>query len=175
MPGKKRVIDGQLLVMLGILASLGFVAWWRGGGALVSEGFQNGLSLVTRVGLIVLVSLVVAGIAEVLVPRHWVESAMGDSAGLRGIAIGVLAGAMTPAGPYVAMPIAAVLLRSGAGFGPVLAFVLAWSLLALHRLFAWEIPLMGLRFALIRFLLCLLIPFLLGWMASQFSDRVRMP
>ena len=110
-----------------------------------------------------------------MVGRANAQAPVGDSAGLRGIAIGVLAGAMTPAGPYVAMPIAAVLLRSGAGFGPVLAFVLAWSLLAIHRLFAWEIPLMGLRFALIRFLLWLLIPFLLGWIASQFSDRVRMP
>lgn len=175
MSEKKSVMDGQLLLMLGILAVLGLAAWWRGGSSLVTDGFHNGISLITRIGLIVLVSLLVAGVAEVLVPRSWVESAMGDSAGLRGIAIGALAGAMTPAGPYVAMPIAAVLMRSGAGLGPVVAFVVSWSLLAIHRLFAWEIPLMGLRFALVRFSLCLVLPFLLGWIASQFSDKVRMP
>jgi uncharacterized membrane protein YraQ (UPF0718 family) len=171
----KRLIDEQLLFMLAVLLLLGAVAWWRGGEAMVSEGFRNGLALVARVGLIVLVSLLVAGVAEVLVPRSWIEAAMGDAAGMRGVAIGVVAGAMTPAGPYVAMPIAAILMRSGAGTGPVVAFVASWSLLAVHRLFAWEIPLMGVRFAALRFGLCLLLPLLVGWLASQFGGRVRAP
>ena len=65
MSEKKRVMDGQLLLMLGILAVLGLAAWWRGGSSLLTDGLYNGASLVTRVGLIVLVSLLVAGVAEV--------------------------------------------------------------------------------------------------------------
>ena len=34
-------------------------------------------------------------------------------------------------------------IRTGAGAGPVVAFLSSWSLLALHRLVAWEVPILG--------------------------------
>ena len=75
----------------------------------------------------------------------------------------------TPAGPFVSMPIAAVMLRSGAALGPVVAFVTGWSLLALHRLVAFEVPILGLRFALFRWSLCLVLPVLAGLAARALS------
>jgi uncharacterized membrane protein YraQ (UPF0718 family) len=173
--GRKRLIDGQLLFMLAVLAALVAVGFWQGGGARVIEGLEGGGRLLVRIGLIVVVSLLVAGFAEVLVPKHWVQDALGEGSGLRGIATGVVAGAITPAGQYVAMPIAVVLLRSGAATAPVVAFLTAWSLLALHRLLAWEVPLLGVRFAATRWAICLLLPFLAGWVASFLQEKMRTP
>ncbi|NNL86745.1 MAG: hypothetical protein HKP27_13880 [Myxococcales bacterium] len=73
------------------------------------------------------------------------------------------------------MPIAVVLLRSGAATAPVVAFLTAWSLLALHRLLAWEVPLLGVRFAATRWAICLLLPFLAGWIASFLQAKMRTP
>ena len=113
--------------------------------------------------------MLAAGVVEVLIPREWIRESLGDQSGLRGILLGAAAGAITPAGPFVSMPIAAVMLRSGAALGPVVAFLTGWSLLAIHRLVAWEAPILGLRFALFRWALSLALPILAGLAARALS------
>ncbi len=162
---KPAVFDATLVVMLFVLAALAALAWWQGGRSLVAEGFQGGTRMVLRYALVIAVSLLAAGFAEVLVPREWVRETLGDDSGLRGILIATGAGVVTPAGPFVSMPIAAVLLRSGAGLGPVVAFLTGWSLLALHRFVAWEVPILGWNFALLRWGLSLGLPVLAGLLA----------
>jgi uncharacterized membrane protein YraQ (UPF0718 family) len=168
-PAARPVIDGQLLFLVALLAVLGALAWWRGGATLVSEGLVGGGSLLLRFSLVIAVSFLAAGFAEVLVPKGWVQEALGADSGLRGIVLASLAGVVTPAGPFVSMPIAAVLIRSGAAPGPVVAFLTGWSLLALHRLLAWEIPILGTRFALFRYAVSLLLPLLAGLIARALT------
>jgi uncharacterized membrane protein YraQ (UPF0718 family) len=163
------VINGTLLVLLGLLAVLVLLAWSRGGGALVQQGLSGGGTLLASYALIVAVSFLAAGFAEVLVPTEWVRRTLGDDSGLRGLAIASGAGMLTPAGPFVSMPIAAVMVRSGAGMGPVVAFLTSWSLLALHRFIAWEVPILGWRVALLRYGVCLVLPFVAGWLARLLS------
>jgi len=151
-------LDLNLMMMLCVLGALSYVAYQRGGGELLSLGLGNGARLLVRFGLIIVVSFLVAGLAERLVPHEWVERTLGDDAGVRGILLATVAGALTPSGPFVSMPIAAAMLRSGAGLGAVVAFLSGWSLLALHRFVAWEIPILGFRFALLRYAISLLLP-----------------
>lgn len=162
-------IDGQLLFLVALLLALAGVAWWRGGPGLVREGLFGGGALLLRFALVIAISFLAAGFAEVLVPRAWVEGALGRDSGLRGIVLATGAGALTPAGPFVSMPIAAVLLRSGAAAGPVVAFLTAWSLLAVHRLVAWEMPILGARFALFRYAVSILLPLVAGLVARALS------
>jgi hypothetical protein len=71
------------------------------------------------------------------------------------------------------MPLAAVMLRAGASGPVVVAFLTGWALLAVHRLVAWEIPILGFRFALVRWVLCLALPIaagLLARVASRFFE-----
>jgi hypothetical protein len=76
---------------------------------------------------------------------------------------------MTPAGPFVSLPIAAALRASGAGTAAIVAYLTAWSLLALHRLVAWEAPILGWPFALFRWSVSLALPFVAGLVARAFS------
>ena len=154
-----------LLVLLGILCGLVAFAYTRGGTALVSKGFGQGGRLLLEVGLLLVVSFLAAGFAQVLVPKEWVAGALGERSGFSGILFASAAGAAMPGGPYVALPIAATLAVRGAATGPVVAFVTAWSLLAVHRLIAWEIPILGARFALIRYAACLVLPVAAGMIA----------
>lgn len=165
MPARTRsriIFDPQLGLMLIILALLAALAWWRGGGPLLRKGLSDGGVLLARFAAIIAISFLAAGLAQALVPRAWVQAALGHGSGLRGILLATGAGIVTPAGPYVSMPIAAVLLRSGASPSAVVSFLTAWSLLALHRFVAWEVPIVGLRFALLRYGICLLLPILAG-------------
>ncbi|MEM4719063.1 MAG: hypothetical protein QW330_03300, partial [Nitrososphaerota archaeon] len=52
--------------------------------------------------------------------ERWIRLA---ESGLKGILIGTIAGGLAPGGPYVNLPLAAALLKSGAGMGTMVAFV----------------------------------------------------
>ena len=52
---------------------------------------------------------------------------------------------------------------------PVVAFLSSWSLLAVHRLVAWEVPILGWRLALLRYAACALLPIVAGFAARAIS------
>ncbi len=155
-------MDGTLLVVSALVLVLAALAWWRGGGELVRAGLVGGVGLLTRFGLVLVVSFLAAGLAEVLIPRDAIRGWLGGETGVRGILLATGAGMLTPSGPFVAFPIAAVLARSGAGAASLVAYVTGWALLALHRLVAWEVPILGARFALLRWGVSLALPVLAG-------------
>jgi len=162
-----RVLDATFLLLVAVLAALVALAHWRGGPDLVWKGLSGGGQLLARYALLVAVSLLAAGFAEVLIPREWIRESLGAETGLRGIVLATGMGIVTPSGPFVSMPVAAVMLRTGAGPGPVVAFVSAWGLLALHRFVAWEVPILGLRFAALRWGVSLALPVLAGLLARH--------
>jgi uncharacterized membrane protein YraQ (UPF0718 family) len=166
---KKRVIDGTLLALVAILVGLAALAWSRGGSAMVSEGLGTGWNLLLRFGPVIVVSFLAAGFADLLLPTEWVRAQLGADSGMRGIALATGAGILTPAGPFVSLPIAAVMIRTGAGTGPVVAFLSAWSLLAVHRFLAWEVPILGWRFAILRYATCALLPIVAGLLARALT------
>jgi uncharacterized membrane protein YraQ (UPF0718 family) len=158
----RTILDPQLGLMVLVLGLLAALAWWQGGAPLLRKGLSDGGALLLRFSAIIAISFLAAGLAQALVPRPWVQAALGHGSGVRGILLATGAGMVTPAGPYVSMPIAAILLRSGASPSAVVSFLTAWSLLALHRFVAWEVPIVGLRFALLRYGVSLLLPVLAG-------------
>jgi uncharacterized membrane protein YraQ (UPF0718 family) len=160
-----RMLDSTVWLLLALCAGLAALAWARGGAPLVVDGLAGGGRMIVRYALVIVISFVAAGFAEQLLPRAWLSQALGEGSGLRGILIASGLGVLTPAGPFVAMPIAAVMVRSGAAVGPVVAFLTGWALLALHRLLAWEVPLLGWRLALLRYGVSLGLPVLAGLLA----------
>jgi uncharacterized membrane protein YraQ (UPF0718 family) len=162
MPRGPGIFDTSLWVLLAVCALLAALAWARGGAPLVQQGLAGGGRMVLRYALVIAVSFVAAGFAELLLPQQWMRESLGATTGLRGIVLATGLGMLTPAGPFVAMPIAAVMVRAGAATGPVISFLTAWSLLALHRFVAWELPILGWRLASLRYAVCLAIPVLAG-------------
>ena len=67
----------------------------------------------------------------------------------------------------------AVLLKGGASVGAVTAYLSAWALLGVHRVLAFEIPILGWRFALLRFVSSLLAPVFVGFVAQWFDSRLQ--
>ena len=159
------MLDAQLLLMLGLALVLAALAWSRGGAGLLRAGLGEGVDQLLRYGLLIAVSFLAAGFAQVLIPTEWIRTGLGREAGLRGIALASAAGIATPAGPFVSLPIATTLLRGGADPASVVAYLTAWSLLAVHRLVAWEVPILGARFALVRYAICAALPIVAGLLA----------
>ena len=92
---------------------------------------------------------ILLGLLDVWVPREQMMRFMGPDSGLKG---GVLAFVMgsAAAGPlYAAFPIAAMLMRKGAGLVNVFIFIGAWSTTKIP-MFLFEYGALGVRFAVTR-------------------------
>ena len=163
-----KMFDGNFWIVFGLLIALCGVALGRGGTPLLGEALSGGTRLFIRFGAVIFLSFLVAGLAETLMPREWVAAALGEQSGVKGLLLASAAGAITPAGPFVSMPLAAGMLRSGAAPPAIIPFLSAWSLISVHRLYAWEVPILGAPFAITRWSLCLFVPVLVGWVARLF-------
>jgi hypothetical protein len=65
------MLDSSLWLMLGLCSLLGLLAYARGGAPLVQQGFEGGGRLILRYSLVIAVSFLAAGFAELLLPKAW--------------------------------------------------------------------------------------------------------
>ncbi len=117
-------------------------------------------------------AFIVAGMAQVLIPTEIISTWIGAESGFRGLLIGSALGSLTPGGPYVSLPIAAGLLRTGASIGTMVAFLTGWSLFSITRL-PLEIGLMGWKFMLIRLACVFFFPPIAGLIANKLFSGVN--
>ena len=159
-------------IVMGVLAiALTFLAYNRGGGEHIL-GLKSGGSMFIQIIPLLIFAMIIAGMVQVLIPQEMISKWVGAESGLRGLLIGTVMGGFTPGGPFVSMPVAAGLLRTGAGIGTMVAFMTTWSLLAVARL-PLEIGVMGWKFTLIRLACTFFFPPIAGFIASRFFSGVN--
>ena len=110
-------------------------------------------------------ALVAAGFMVMLIPAELIGRYLGEEAGLTGILIGSVAGLLVPSGGLVAFALAAAFASKGASTPALIAFLTGWSVFALHRIFIFEVPLLGARFTCMRAVSVLLLPPIAGGLA----------
>lgn len=152
-------------LVLGVMALvLLLLGLYRGQGEHLA-GLQNAWRMTLEIIPLLFFALVVAGMVQVLLPDTLITKWVGGQSGMRGILIGSAAGALCPGGPFVSLPIAAGLMRAGAGAGTMVAFMTGWSIWAVNRL-PMEIGILGWRFTMIRLVSTLILPPLAGVFAN---------
>ena len=158
-------------IIMGVIAIILFIlAYQKGGGEHVT-GLKSAGSLLLQVIPLLIFAFIIAGMVQVLIPSEFISKWIGAESGFRGIIMGTFFGSLTPGGPYVAMPIAAGLLQTGASIGTMVAFMTGWSLWAFTRL-PLEIGLMGWKFTAIRFACTFFFPIIAGLLANLFFSKV---
>ncbi|WP_157961741.1 hypothetical protein [Acuticoccus kandeliae] len=115
---------------------------------------------------VVALAIVASGFIGVLLPTALVAAHIGPQSGVAGIVVASLAGAALPGGPMIAFPIVITLARAGAGEPQLISLLTAWSVIAMHRLIAWEIPLLGVPFAVRRIAVSAVFPVAVGLVAG---------
>jgi hypothetical protein len=83
---------------------------------------------------------VVAGLIWVMLPRDRFSRLIGSNSGHRGLAIATVV---------------------------MVTYITSWALLAAQRIIVWDIPLMGIEFSSLRFLVSLPLPMLAGLLARR--------
>ncbi|HEU4367153.1 MAG TPA: permease [Methylomirabilota bacterium] len=158
-------------IILAVLAvAFGIVAYLKDPG-LPLIGARNGLQMLWFVLPRLVPALILAGMLQVLVPQEVVARYLGRDAGFRSILIAALAGVLTPGGPMVTVPFLVALANSGAAMAPLVAYMTSWSLFGMQRIIAWEAPLMGWHFVVVRIIPSLAFPVLAGWLVKTFYQE----
>ncbi len=122
----------------------------------------------------VAVAQVVAGFVWVLMPHDRVSQLVGPDGGRRGLVIATMAGIITPGGPASAFSLLVLIGSVGGDRGILVAYISSWAMLGLQRILVWDLPLMGVEFSVIRFLVCLPLPILAGLIARRLPLRLRL-
>ncbi|MCK8516071.1 hypothetical protein M0534_07005 [Methylonatrum kenyense] len=143
------------------------LALWRqtqpdpGHRQIAAGGWRQMRPLLVRIPI----ALIAGSFLAMLVPRELVASSLGDGSGLQGILLATLLGAVMPGGPMITFPIALALISAGTGTAQMVTLITAWSVLALHRVIAFELPALGWRLTGIRLLACLILAPIAGLLA----------
>jgi len=157
------IIMGSLAL---ILVSIGFFKGHH------IAGMRLGLKMAVSILPLLVFSFIVAGMVRVLIPHELLSKFIGAESGMRGIFIGSVAGACAPGGPFVTLPIAAGLLRSGAGIGTMVAFLTGWSLWTFIRI-PMEVGIMGWRFTVIHIISVCFFPPVAGLLAQALTRVIK--
>lgn len=154
------------LLIWALVLGLGWAVWRREGARGLAEAgrtaFAQGKTLSLRMPL----ALLAAAFLMQTVPVEALSHLIGPTSGFTGILVASVVGGMLPGGPMVSFPIALVFLNAGAGTPQLIALIAGWSVFAFHRLLAYEAPIMGWKFVLLRMLGSLPVPVLAGLSAE---------
>lgn len=152
------------LVLVALLAILIAVAVRQRieGGPVLQRLIEQFAKLVPRM----ICALVAAGFIAEMIPRQTIAGYLGPDAGLAALPVAAATGLIVPAGPVIAFALAAVFAKAGASTAALITFITSWSVFAFHRVFIYELPMIGPSFLRLRVLSILALPFLAGALAT---------
>lgn len=123
------------------------------------------VSTTQRVVPAMVLAILAAGLLVDVIPGDSIGPWIGKESGVSGVAIASLIGAVIPGGPMISFPLILIFERAGAGMPQLIALLSGWSVVAIHRLAAFELALLGPVFTSRRLLASAIIPFLSGLLA----------
>jgi uncharacterized membrane protein YraQ (UPF0718 family) len=155
-----RAIFDRSFWLFATLAAVSGIACYA---ALGRDAFLSSFSTDLEIIALILPRLgaafLIAAFIQVLLPRDKVARWLGEQAGLKAVALATAAGMITPGGPMTSFPLVSALHDAGGGRRALIGYLTSWSTLGLQRILMWEVPLMGVEFALLRFAASLPLPF----------------
>lgn len=163
----------SFLIFAGLtLASIALLWWLQGPGSVRAGLFDTGLLIVEVIPQLVM-GVLVAAFITVLVPREKIAAALGVESRTRGLVLATAIGSLLPGGPFASFPLVYGLFRSGADLGSLIALLVAWATVGVHRMIVWEIPFMGIEFGMLRLVSSLPLPIMAGltarWLVNRFA------
>lgn len=144
-------------------------AWilWRGPPAQAARALDvarhTGLFMALRLPF----AMIGAGFVATLLPERLVGEFLGGESGWTGVVLASVIGGFVPSGPMISFPLTLALAKMGVGVPQLVAFLTAWSVLSVHRLVTWELPLLDFRFNLVRYAASVILPPLSGVLAAM--------
>ncbi|MBR9762851.1 MAG: hypothetical protein GYB53_04795 [Rhodobacteraceae bacterium] len=170
-PKKRKLIDGGLITLCIILCLSGGAVWIKFGPQVFWSSLLTDLGFAAMLLPKVIGGVLLAVALGYVLPRERIMALAGPESGVRGLAVAMLAGAIFPGGPAVTFSLTAGLMASGADLAAGVAMVSGWVLLSANRTLIWELSFLPSHFVLVRVLLTLPVPILLGLAIRHMAKR----
>lgn len=171
---KKGEIMKKSILIIGVATIILIViAFIIGGTSLVIEGFNVSIQTASQSALMLLVSFIVIGQIQVLITKELLDEWLQKFSGIKGIIIGAFAGGLFPGGPYIYYPFIQSFNNKGLPFYILISFIFGKNLYDFSRI-PMEISLISSNIALIRNLITLPIPIIVGLLAHSFYKNRTM-
>jgi len=158
-------MDLAFIVLVALVFVAMIIAYLKGGWPLLFSGFKQTGNTFKSMWFRILLGITFGGLIQVLVPGPLVAEWLGPASGLKGILIGSYVGIIMSGGPYVILPVIASIYAAGAGVGPVIS-LLTGGILGLQGFITYQIPFLGIKLAITRYIVCFFIPPIVGIIGS---------
>lgn len=155
-------MNAQSLGVLAVLLGITILLAHRRDAGLHRQASGEAWQQLRLIALRLPLALMAASLLGELLPRETLATLLGPHSGWQGIVLGSGLGALLPGGPMISFPFVILLQQAGMAPAPMVALMTAWSVLALHRVLSFELPLMGARFVALRWMVSLPLPLLAG-------------
>ena len=169
----RPIVDRPTLIFVGVAVVSAAAVWFFKSAADAQRSVFGALTLFVTIAPMIVIGLFLGGLVKEIANPEKVAPVLGSRSGFRGLALATVIGALTPGGPFAAFPIVYAIFAAGADVGAVVAFLTGWSLIALHRVVIWELPLLGPDFVVLRVIVSLPLAILAGAFARQLSANFK--
>jgi len=164
-PGRRARPDGMTVFFIVLAAVSAAGVWLQDGAGEMIGAFRSAGLLLLGITPVIVAAMFIGGYVQAMLPRNFVARRLGENSGAVGYLIAMVAGAITPAGPFGAFPLVLALRRAGAPFDLCVVYLSAWAMLGVNRIIIWELPFLGHDFVALRVLSSLPLPIVAGLMA----------
>lgn len=113
----------------------------------------------------------IAALLWVLLDAERLKELIQKQRGVMQLVYATILGAITPGGPTSSFSILNLFLASGLGYVIGITYITAWSMLGVQRILIWDMPLLGIDQASLRFLSGFWLPSLAGLFAGWLFGR----
>ena len=158
--------DRTMIAMTALMVAAGVACWMLRGRDAFFESFGSDLETFLDILPKLALAYVTAALVQILVPREFVTRWLGDNSGFKGVAIATGVGVITPGGPMMSFPIVSAMSNAGTARGALIAYLTSWETLGFQRILAWEFPLMGVEYSMIRTIASIPLPFIAAWCST---------
>ena len=159
----KKTLLGLLVVTLAMIG----IAYFSGGIELFTAGLGGAALTASQAVPLILAAFLVIGQLQMLLTPEVIKTLLEKYSGNRGIAFSALAGGLMPGGPYILYPFLVGFRGKGIPFYLLYSFVIGKHGYDFTRL-PLEISLISPGLALLRNLITLPVPFLMGLLSRRF-------
>lgn len=153
-----------MMFLFVLLVSVGIYAWMLGP-EVFSQAWSNSKNQLLRFAPILVIAVVLAGFAEAVIPKEFIESWLSDTSGWRGIMLAWIAGIFTPIAGVLAMPLVAVLYQAGASLAVIMTYLTSLATLSLMKV-PIEVGIYGWKLTALRFGVSLGLPLIAGFLTQ---------
>ena len=158
------------VVLVTVVLLLALFAYFQGDGRHLS-GLSKGTKMLLAIFPAFICASLIAGYIQVLLPETVIQGWLGKESGLKGIAVGYLAGFAIFGGPFVSFPLAASLYQAGASVATVTTFITSWAIWGGGIAF-YELSILGPRLFVIRIAASFLFPLMAGLIAGYLAKTI---